>query len=68
MTVKELREKLAAHPDDMEVDVHTDWDGWQTIDKVEKGAKSVFSQSEHRWVKREFLALGRIEKGNYETD
>lgn len=68
MNVKELREALAAYPDDMEVDVHTDWDGWQTIDKVEKGAKSVFSQSEHRWVKREFLALGRIGKGHYETD
>lgn len=68
MTVKELKEALSQYPDDMEVDVHTHWDGWQTIDKVEKGAKSVFSQSEHRWVKYEILALGRIGKGNYEID
>lgn len=68
MKVKELREALAAYPDDMEVDVRTHWDGWQTIDKVEKGAKSVFSESERRWVKHEILALGRIGKGNYEID
>lgn len=68
MTVKELKESLAAYPDDMEVDVHTHWDGWQTIDKVEKGAKSMFSQSQNRWVKHEILALGRIKKGNYEID
>lgn len=68
MTVRELKEALDAYPDDMEVDVPTVWDGWQTIDMFEKGVKSVFSQSEHKWVKREFLALGRIGKGNYETD
>ena len=68
MTVKELKEVLSAYPDDMEVNVHTQWDGWQTIDKVEKGAKSVFSRSERKWVKHEFLALGRIRKGVYEID
>lgn len=44
MTVKELKEALSQYPDDMDVDVHTHWDGWQTIDKVEK-AQNPYSRS-----------------------
>lgn len=68
MNVKELRKALAAYPDDMEVCVHTEWDGWQTVNKIEQGTTQKFSISAHKWTKREILAIAHIGKTNYETD
>ena len=68
MKVKELIEALSQYPEDMEVCVHTNWDGWQSADKIERGIVRRCSQTERKWKEIEILAIGRIGQPNYETE